>query len=103
LGVQGELFAHLLAEWDLHRPHGSHDFGGAVSLRTRLLHEARHASLCLVDVVALRPWGSPFFTLLKRHADAFAQLPPEVHRGAIEAYIRERATADYETTTWPCS
>jgi pimeloyl-ACP methyl ester carboxylesterase len=89
LGVQGELFAHLLGEWDLKRPHViAHDFGGAVSLRTRLLHEARYASLCLVDVVALRPWGSPFFTLVKRHADAFAQLPPEVHRGAIEAYIR---------------
>lgn len=89
LGVQGELFAHLLVEWGLERPHViAHDFGGAVALRARLLHDAWFASLCLVDVVALSPWGSPFFTLVKQHADVFAQLPSAVHRGAIEAYVR---------------
>ncbi|MDN4481250.1 alpha/beta fold hydrolase [Demequina muriae] len=89
LGVQGELFAYLLGEWGLDRPHVvAHDFGGAVALRARLLHGARYASLCLVDVVALSPWGSPFFTLVKEHADVFAQLPPAIHRGAVEAYIR---------------
>ncbi|WP_293784904.1 alpha/beta fold hydrolase [uncultured Aeromicrobium sp.] len=88
LGVQAELFAHLLGEWGLERPHVvAHDFGGVVSLRARLLHGARYASLCLVDVVALSPWGSPFFTLVKENADVFAQVPPSVHRGAVEAYI----------------
>lgn len=88
LGVQGELFTHLLQEWDLERPHViAHDFGGAVALRARLLHGASYASLCLMDVVALRPWGSPFFTLVKDHAEVFAQLPAPVHRGAVEAYI----------------
>lgn len=92
LGVQGMLFAHLLEEWGLARPHVvAHDFGGAVALRARLLHGARYASLCLVDVVALSPWGSPFFTLVAQHADVFVQLPPAVHRGAIEAYIRGAA------------
>jgi pimeloyl-ACP methyl ester carboxylesterase len=89
LGVQGELFADLLGTWGLDRPHViAHDFGGAVALRARLLHGARYASLCLVDVVALSPWGSPFFTLVQRYAEAFAQLPPAVHRGALEAYVR---------------
>lgn len=89
LGVQGELFAHLLREWGTDQPHViAHDFGGAVALRARLLHEAHYRSLCLVDVVALSPWGSPFFTLVKHNADVFAQLPPAVHRGAIEAYIQ---------------
>ncbi|MGO2931679.1 alpha/beta fold hydrolase [Microbacterium sp.] len=89
LGTQGELFAALLTEWQLDRPNVvAHDFGGAVALRARLLHGARYRSLCLVDVVALTPWGSPFFTLVKQHADVFAQLPAAVHRGAIEAYIR---------------
>ena len=92
LGVQGELFAHLLQEWGLERPHVvAHDFGGAVALRARLLHGARYASLCLVDVVALSPWGSPFFTLVAQHAEVFAQLPAAVHRGAVEAYIRGAA------------
>lgn len=89
LGTQGELFAHLLEQWGLDQPHIiAHDFGGAVALRARLLHGALYASLCLVDVVALSPWGSPFFTLVKQHADVFAQLPAAIHRGAAEAYIR---------------
>jgi pimeloyl-ACP methyl ester carboxylesterase len=89
LGAQGELFAHLLHEWQLERPHViAHDFGGAVALRARLLHGARYSSLCLVDVVALAPWGSSFFTLVKQHAGVFAQLPSAIHRGSVEAYIR---------------
>ena len=89
LGTQSELFAHLLRAWGLEFPHVvAHDFGGAVALRARLLRGARYRSLCLVDVVALSPWGSPFFTLVQQHADVFEQLPPAVHRGAIEAYIR---------------
>ncbi len=89
LGVQGELFADLLEEWGLERPHVvAHDFGGAVSLRAMLLHGASYASLALVDVVALRPWGSPFFRLVRDHADVFTQLPPAIHRGAVEAYVR---------------
>lgn len=92
LGTQAELFADLLREWGLARPHVvAHDIGGAVALRTRLLHGAAYASLCLVDVVALRPWGSPFFRLVQDHADVFTQLPPGVHRGAVEGYIRGAA------------
>ncbi|WP_309126855.1 alpha/beta fold hydrolase [Microbacterium sp.] len=95
LGVQGEIFARLLREWALTRPHVvAHDFGGAVALRARLLHGAAYASLTLVDVVALSPWGSPFFTLVKEHADVFPQLPAAVHRGAIEAYIRGASHRD---------
>ncbi|GAA4727041.1 alpha/beta hydrolase [Isoptericola chiayiensis] len=99
LGVQGEVFADLLQHWaDLRGGAGSwephvvaHDYGGAVSLRAALLHGARYRSLCLVDVVALRPWGSPFFTLVGEHADVFAALPAAVHRGALEAYVRGAA------------
>jgi len=88
LGVQGEAFSSLLSHWELDRPHVvAHDYGGAVSLRAHLLHGHEFASLCLVDVVALRPWGSPFFTLVKENADVFAQLPAAVHRGALDAYI----------------
>jgi pimeloyl-ACP methyl ester carboxylesterase len=88
LGVQGELFTDLLVEWGLHRPHVvAHDFGGAVALRALTLHGASYASLALVDVVALRPWGSPFFRLVHEHADVFTRLPPAIHRGVLEAYI----------------
>lgn len=88
LGTQAELFADLLREWGLSHPHVvAHDIGGAVALRARLLHETPFASLCLVDVVALRPWGSPFFRLVQEHAEVFTQLPPHVHRGIVEAYV----------------
>jgi len=40
-----------------------------------------------VDVVALRPWGSAFFTLVKENADVFMRLPAAVHQGALQAYI----------------
>ncbi|MBO0829383.1 MAG: alpha/beta fold hydrolase [Streptosporangiales bacterium] len=88
LGVQGEAFAALLRHWDLPRPQVvAHDYGGAVSLRAHLLHDTAYRSLALVDVVALRPWGSPFFRLVKENAGLFTAQPPTVHRGALEAYI----------------
>ncbi|GAB3301536.1 alpha/beta fold hydrolase [Epidermidibacterium keratini] len=89
LGVQSQAFADLLELWRLEQPHViAHDIGGAVGLRTRLLGERTFASLCLVDVVALRPWGSPFFRLVQQHSEVFEQLPAAIHRGALEAYIR---------------
>lgn len=88
LDVQGQVFTDLLAHWGLERPHVvAHDFGGAVSLRALLLHDASYASLALVDVVALRPWGSEYFRLVADNADVFAAQPEAVHRGALEAYI----------------
>ncbi len=88
LDVQGELFAELLEHWRLPSPHVvAHDYGGAVSLRAHLLHHATYASLALVDVVALAPWGSEFFRLVGRHPVVFEALPPAVHEGALRAYV----------------
>jgi pimeloyl-ACP methyl ester carboxylesterase len=88
LDVQGELFGDLLSHWDLESPHVvAHDFGGAVSLRAHLLHQRSYASLALVDVVALRPWGSDFFRLVGEYPGVFARLPHAVHEGAIRAYV----------------
>ncbi len=88
LDVQGELFSDLLTFWGLRSPHVvAHDYGGAVALRGHLLHGSACASLALVDVVALRPWGSDFFRLVRDHADVFAALPPTVHEGALRAYV----------------
>jgi pimeloyl-ACP methyl ester carboxylesterase len=88
LDVQGELLADLLASWGLRSPHlVAHDYGGAVALRAHLLHGSSFASLALVDVVALRPWGSDFFRLVRDHAEIFAALPPRVHEGALRGYV----------------
>lgn len=88
LDVQGELFAALLEEWGLRTPFVvAHDYGGAVSLRAHLLHGAEYASLALVDVVALAPWGSDFFRLVRDNADVFSALPAPIHEAIVRAYI----------------
>lgn len=88
LDVQGALLHDLLEHWELTSPHlVAHDYGGAVALRAHLLHGSQFASLALVDVVALAPWGSDFFRLVAAHADVFTALPPAVHEGALRAYV----------------
>lgn len=88
LDLQGELFTDLLSHWDLQSPHViAHDLGGAVALRALLLHGCAFASLALVDVVAIAPWGSDFFRLVREHPEAFAALPGAVHQGVLRAYI----------------
>lgn len=92
LGAQGRVFAELLAHWaqteDVREPVVvAHDFGGAVALRAHLLHGCRYRALALVDVVALAPWGSPFFRLVQQHAAAFEQLPPALHGALVREYV----------------
>ena len=88
LDLQGELFSDLLTFWGLRSPHVvAHDYGGAVALRAHLLGGSGFASLALVDVVALRPWGSDFFRLVRDHGEVFNALPSAVHEGALQAYI----------------
>jgi pimeloyl-ACP methyl ester carboxylesterase len=89
LGVQGELFADLLAHWELDGPDVvAHDFGGAVSLRANILHGAAYRSLMLVDVVAMPPTGSPFFRFVGKHAAAMTELPDYIHEAILRAYIQ---------------
>lgn len=100
IAAQAELFAALLGHWNLDPPQVvAHDIGGAVALRTHLLHRRAYRSLTLVDVVALAPWGSDFFRLVHGHAEVFQQLPADLHVSLLRAYIRgasHRALSDAE-------
>ncbi|TDT42267.1 pimeloyl-ACP methyl ester carboxylesterase [Streptomyces sp. BK208] len=88
LAAQGRVFAELLEHWGLERPLvAAHDFGGAVALRTHLLHGVPYGALALVDPVALAPWGSPFFRLVRDHAEVFAQLPGALHGALVREYV----------------
>lgn len=88
LAAQTHVFTELLAHWGLAAPLViAHDFGGAVALRAHLLHGARYRALALVDAVAVAPWGSPFFTLVREHSEVFRQLPPALHRGLVREYV----------------
>jgi len=89
LDVQGEVFVEMLRHWDLDRPAVmAHDFGGAVALRAHLLHGAAFKSCLLMNVVALRPWGSAFFDHVARNVEVFAALPPHIHEAIVCAYIK---------------
>ena len=89
LDVQGEVFAEMLAHFGLARPSVvAHDFGGATTLRAHLLHGAEYASYILMNVVAMRPWGSEFFDHVGRHVAAFQGLPAHIHQAVVIAYIR---------------
>lgn len=89
LDVQGEVFAEMLAHWRLSRPSVvAHDFGGATTLRAHLLHGCEFERYVLMNVVAMRPWGSEFFEHVGKHVEAFQGLPPHIHKAIVEAYIQ---------------
>ena len=97
LDVQGLVFAEMLDHWSLSKPHVvAHDFGGATTLRAHLLHQCDYASYVLMNVVAMRPWGSEFFDHVGKHVEAFQGLPAHIHQAVVEAYIRGAITGHLE-------
>ncbi len=89
LDVQGRIMAEMFDHWGLEAPQVvAHDFGGAVTLRAHLLEGRELGSLVLMNIVAMRPWGSDFFAHVGRHVDAFTGLPDHIHAAVAEAYIR---------------
>lgn len=99
LGAQGRVFTELLAHWDLVEPDVvAHDVGGTVALRATVLHGVRYRRLVLVDPVALRPWGSPYFHLVRDNAAIFEQLPATLHRALVRAYVAEASSPGLSDT-----
>lgn len=89
LAAQGRVLVELLDCWGLARPFVvAHDIGGAIALRATLLHGREFAALALLDPVALSPWGSPLYRLVRGHADVFEALPAHIHAAIVAAYIR---------------
>lgn len=97
LDVQGGVFAEMLHYWGLSRPLViAHDVGGATTLRAHLLHGCEYKRYVLMNVVAMRPWGSAFFDHVGRHAEAFSGLPPHIHAAIVEAYIKGALATDID-------
>jgi len=93
LDIQGAVFAEMLSHWQLDRPRViAHDMGGATTLRAHLLHDCDYERYILMNVVAVRPWGSEFFDHVGKHIDAFTGLPPHIHQALVEAYIKGALT-----------
>ncbi|KIX02649.1 uncharacterized protein Z518_08591 [Rhinocladiella mackenziei CBS 650.93] len=93
LAGQAEAFAKLVEAWKLPGPPHviAHDIGGLISLRANLCHGVEYASLCLVDAVAVTPFGSPFFRLVAGNSDVFNMIPDGLMEGLIRAYIQGAA------------
>jgi pimeloyl-ACP methyl ester carboxylesterase len=93
--LQGELFAALcqhLGFNDSNKPHViAHDIGGHTALRAHILHSIKYASLCLLDPVAVNPWGSPFMRLIMANGHVFEGVPPGVFEGMLREYVQSAA------------
>ncbi|KAJ9654709.1 hypothetical protein H2198_006299 [Neophaeococcomyces mojaviensis] len=90
LMLRAEASAALFKHWDLANPPHvvAHDNGGLVSLRLLLQHGFSFASLCLIDVVAIGPFGLPFFKLVAENESVFTAIPPVMVEGLVRAYVR---------------
>ncbi|WZH45689.1 Alpha/Beta hydrolase protein [Fusarium acuminatum] len=96
LARQAEIFAALFKSWQVEWAHESahivaHDNAGLVSLRGYLLHDLPYASLCLIDVVAIGPFGQPLFKVIAENPQLFEQLPDTAFEGILESYISDAA------------
>src|SRR3546814_10719973 len=88
----------MLAHWHLGQPMViAHDMGGATTLLAHLLHDCDFDRYVLMNVVAMRPWGSEFFDHVGRYVDAFLGMPPHIHRAVVEAYIKGAIANDIDS------
>ena len=104
LAKQAEVTAALFARWGFSpkpadgarsahpAPHVvAHDNAGLVSLRMALQQGCKYKSLTLIDVVAVGPWGLPFFKLVGENEHVFKAIPPMMFDGIARGYIRNAA------------
>ena len=90
LVLRAEASAALFEHWNMASPPHvvSHDNGGLVSLRLLLDHSIKFASLCLIDVVAIGPFGLPFFKLVAENEGVFTAIPANLVEGFVRAYVK---------------
>lgn len=98
LARQTEVFAALYKYWEQdwqHKAHViAHDHAGLMTLRAHIVHGCDYASLCLINVVALGPFGQPLFKLVADNEEVFNALTGPVFEGVVESYIRDAAHKD---------
>ncbi|BCS28771.1 alpha/beta fold hydrolase [Aspergillus puulaauensis] len=106
LAQQSEVFAALYNFWSQTWGPGqvkahviAHDHGGLMALRTHLVHGCAFASLCLINVVALGPFGQPLFKLIAENEGVFNSLTGPVFEGVVESYIRDAAFTELSRET----
>lgn len=104
LARQSEAFSALFkswqTDWDGRKAHVvAHDHAGLMSLRAHLLHDCHYASLCLIDVVAIGPFGQALFKSVAENPRHFEALPDMAFEGILESYIRNAAFTELPKAT----
>jgi pimeloyl-ACP methyl ester carboxylesterase len=104
LARQSEAFGALYKSWEKtwngRKAHIiAHDHAGLMSLRAYLLHDCQYASLCLIDVVSIGPFGQPLFKTVAENPQHFQQLPNMAFEGILESYIRNAAHEELSKDT----
>ena len=104
LARQSEVFSALFnswrQDWNGQKPHViAHDNAGLLSLRAHLLHGCQYASLCLINVVAIGPFGQSLFKAIAEDPDRFERLPDMAFEGILESYIRNAAYFELPKST----
>ncbi|KAF2658316.1 putative hydrolases or acyltransferase [Lophiostoma macrostomum CBS 122681] len=108
LARQTEAFAALFKSWESDEEQGwkdrkphviAHDHAGLMSLRAHLLHGCQYASLCLMDVVAIGPFGQSLFKAVAKKPEYFEALPDMTMDGVLESYIRQAAFKELSKET----
>ncbi|MGH1541183.1 MAG: alpha/beta fold hydrolase [Arenicella sp.] len=89
---QNDLLAALIEHWKLGEPEVvAHDFGGLAALRAYYINGLRYRKLTLINVVAVLPSGSPFYSHVRNHYEVFAKVPAYAHHALLEAFIQKAA------------
>lgn len=90
LRQQAVIFGDLLEHWGVLNPRVvAHDVGGAVALRTTLIHDVKFESLTLIDAATVSGWGDGgFFQTVHQHPEVFEALPDWASAALIDAKIR---------------
>jgi pimeloyl-ACP methyl ester carboxylesterase len=105
LARQSQAFAALFKTWERdwknRKAHViAHDHAGLMSLRAYLLHDCRYASLCLMDVVAIGPFGQPLFKTVAENPQHFQKLPEMAFEGILAFHELSKDTMQMLKTPW---
>lgn len=87
----------LLDHWELEAPAAAgHDIGGAIVLRTHLLHERSLRRVALLDAVVLAPWITPTTRHIQAHLEMYRTMPSHIFDLITAGHLRTAVHRDLD-------
>ena len=97
IATHSRTLVELLGVWGLDAPAvAGHDIGGAIVLRTHLLHEVPFRRIALLDAVVLAPWITPTTRHIQAHLDVYRTMPEHVFDRVTAAHLRTAVRRELE-------